>query len=453
MGLFAAPNRAGIMNSLPPDERGAGGGMATTFQNAAQVLSIGIYFSLVVIGLTARLPQSLLAGLTSHGVPQATAESVAHLPPVGILFAAFLGFNPISSLLGPSGVLGRLSSTNRAALLGHGFFAHLISQPFADGLHTAFYFSLAVCLVAAVASWMRGAKYHYAAAPAREAVAPAFFPTTVEIPSLLNADASISNGASARERPTVQPGALAAELAHWRERALGAPGPLVVAISATYGAKGGVVGPMLAERLGLPFIDRAIPAAVAAELAIPLDAALAHDDRSSYGFARVLASMSQAETPYGAQRLEVSDAEGDAELLKMTAELVLWRLAATTGGVVLGRASALVLAEYPHVFRVRLDGPVEDRIAWAMAFEHLDEAAARRAQRETDRVHAAYVRYLYGTAMTDPSHFDLYVDTAAIEPEACVDLLEEWVRDRALLGANSSRTGRYPKEASNGSTA
>jgi hypothetical protein len=80
----------------------------------------------------------------------------------------------------------------------------------------------------------------------------------------------------------------------------------------------------------------------------------------------------------------------------------------------------------------------------------LDEGAARRAPRETDRV--AYVRYLYRTAMTDPSHFDLYVDTAAIEPEACVDLLEEWVRNRALRGASSNRTGPFPKEANNGST-
>jgi cytidylate kinase len=85
-----------------------------------------------------------------------------------------------------------------------------------------------------------------------------------------------------------------------------------------------------------------------------------------------------------------------------------------------------------------------------MAHEHLDEAAARRAQRETDRVHAAYVRHLYGTAMTDPTHFDLYVDTAAIEPEACVELLEEWVRNRPALGANSGRTGPLPKEASSG---
>jgi cytidylate kinase len=270
---------------------------------------------------------------------------------------------------------------------------------------------------------------------------------------LLNVDAASSNGALAPQRPPAQPEVLAAELARWRQRALEAPGPLVVAISATYGSKGGVIGPLLAERLGLPFIDRAIPAAVATELAIPLDAALAHDDRSSYGFARVLESMSQAETPYGAQRLAVNDAEGDAELLRMTVELVLWKLAATTGGVVLGRASALVLATYPNVFRVRLDGPVEARIAWAMAHEYLDEAAARRAQRETDRVHAAYVRYLYGTSMTDPSHFDLYVDTSAIDTEACVDLLEEWVRNRPPLEPKASCTRPLPKEASNGNTA
>jgi cytidylate kinase len=163
--------------------------------------------------------------------------------------------------------------------------------------------------------------------------------------------------------------------------------------------------------------------------------------------------MGHAETPYGAQRLDVTDAEGDAELLKMTAELVLWKLAATTGAVVLGRASTLVLAEYPNVFRVRLDGPVEARIAWVMAHEHVDEAAARRAQRETDRVHAAYVRYLYGTAMTDLAHFDLYVDTAAIDTEACVDLLEEWVRDRPrscppLPGSEGPHLG--PKFDSNG---
>ena len=165
MGLFAAPNRAGIMNSLPPDQRGAGAGMVSTFQNAAMVLSIGIYFTLVVIGLTASLSRSLLIGLTSHGVPRATAEHVAHLPPVSVLFAAFLGYNPVRSLLGPSGVLAKLSHANASALVGHSFFPHLISQPFTSGLHLAFDFSVAACLVAAAASWLRGAKYHYVESP------------------------------------------------------------------------------------------------------------------------------------------------------------------------------------------------------------------------------------------------------------------------------------------------
>jgi MFS family permease len=441
MGLFAAPNRAGIMNSLPPDERGAGAGMATTFQNAAQVLSIGIYFSLVVIGLTSRLPQSLLAGLTSHGVPRATAESVAHLPPVGVLFAAFLGFNPVQSLLGPSGVLARLPAADRATLLGHGFFPHLISQPFGDGLHTAFDFSLAVCLIAAVASWLRGAKYHHAAAPVAaapigEAVHVRSTPVPLAVPSP-------ANGAGAGPRGTVpvmpRPEDLAAELAGWRRRALEGPGPLVVALSASYGAKGGLVGPILAQRLGLPFLDRAIPAAVAAELAVPLDEALAYDDQASHGLGRFFGTMSRVVTPYGAQRLDDSDAVGDAQLVKMTTELVLWRLAATTGGVVLGRASTLVLANYPNAFRVRLDGPVEARARWAMTYGHLDEETARRAQRETDRVHEAYVRHLYGTSMTDPSHFHLYVDATVLDTEACADLLENWVKSRVPGGVLRDR--------------
>jgi cytidylate kinase len=113
---------------------------------------------------------------------------------------------------------------------------------------------------------------------------------------------------------------------------------------------------------------------------------------------------------------------------------VLWRLAATTGGVVLGRASTLVLAEYPNAFRVRLDGPVEARTRWAMTYGHLDEEPARRAQRETDRVHEAYVRHLYGTSMTDPSHFHLYVDVTVLDAEACAGLLENWVRSLVPVG-------------------
>jgi MFS family permease len=158
MGAFAAPNRVGVMNSLPAEDRGAGGGMNSTFQNSAQVLSIGIFFTLMIAGLSSALATKLFAGLTKFGVPSATAVSIAHLPPVSVLFAAFLGYNPIQTLVKPQ-VLNKLSAHNRAVLTGHGFFPSLISQPFLSGLHEAFVFAIIVCLVAAAASWFRGKKY------------------------------------------------------------------------------------------------------------------------------------------------------------------------------------------------------------------------------------------------------------------------------------------------------
>lgn len=158
MGAFASPNRASVMNSLPPEHRGAGGGMNTTFQNSAQVLSLGIFFSLMIAGLAVSLPHTMVAGLTAHGVPVSVAARVAHQPPVSILFAAFLGYNPIKSLLG-SGVLHHLSPANQAALTGRSYFPSLISSPFRSGLHEALLFAVIACLLAAVASWSRGRRY------------------------------------------------------------------------------------------------------------------------------------------------------------------------------------------------------------------------------------------------------------------------------------------------------
>jgi MFS family permease len=157
MGLFASPNRAMVMNSLPPEHRGAGGGMAQTCQNSAQVLSIGIFFTLMILGLSTSLPHTMLAGLEAHGVPTATASRVARLPPVSILFAAFLGYNPIQHLLGGH-LLATLSAHNQAALAGRSFFPHLISGPFRTGLHEAFAFAIAACLVAAAASLAIGSR-------------------------------------------------------------------------------------------------------------------------------------------------------------------------------------------------------------------------------------------------------------------------------------------------------
>jgi MFS family permease len=163
MGAFGSPNRAGVMNSLPAQHRGAGGGMNTTFQNSAQVLSIGIFFTLMIVGLMASLPESLAHGLTAHGVPVDTAQRAAHLSPVSTLFAAFLGYDPVQHLIGAHG-LAQLSAAQRHVLTGRSFFPGLISAPFRSGLHSAFDFAIVASLLAAGASWLRGGRYVYSEA-------------------------------------------------------------------------------------------------------------------------------------------------------------------------------------------------------------------------------------------------------------------------------------------------
>jgi MFS family permease len=162
LASFGSPNRTGVMNSLPPEHRGAGSGMNTTFQNSAQVVSIGIFFSLMIVGLSATLPQSLSHGLMQHGVSRAVAERTAHLPPVSTLFAAFLGYNPVQHLIGP-GALAHLSPQQQVMLTGRSFFPGLITAPFRAGLHAAFDFAIVASLVAAAASWTRGGRYVYTA--------------------------------------------------------------------------------------------------------------------------------------------------------------------------------------------------------------------------------------------------------------------------------------------------
>ena len=160
MGLFASPNSAGVMNSLPPSQRGAGAGMLATFMNSASVLSIGVFFTLMIIGLAAGLPHALQSGLVAHGVPAGDAQRVSMLPPVATLFASFLGYNPMQTLLGPH-VLGSLPASQAHELTGRSFFPQLISGPFHSALVYAFVFAAVACLVAAVASLMRGGKYHH----------------------------------------------------------------------------------------------------------------------------------------------------------------------------------------------------------------------------------------------------------------------------------------------------
>ncbi|MER7007065.1 MFS transporter [Dactylosporangium sp. NPDC000555] len=154
-GMFAAPNTSAIMSSVPADQRGVASGMRGTFQNAGTSLSIGVFFSLMVAGLARALPDTLTTGLTAQGVPHDVAASVASLPPVSTLFAAFLGSNPIEHLLGGT-VLAALPPGNVATLTGHEFFPNLIAQPFHDGLVVVFGAAAVMTLLAAAASASRG---------------------------------------------------------------------------------------------------------------------------------------------------------------------------------------------------------------------------------------------------------------------------------------------------------
>jgi hypothetical protein len=154
--MFASPNTAQIMNSVPAQDRGAAAGMRGTFFNAGSSLSIGVFFSLMIIGLAATLPTTLTSGLEAHGVAQPVAQQIGQLPPVGSLFAAFLGYNPIAELLGPTGALQQLPHQQAATLTGTSFFPQLISGPFHDGLVVVFVAATVMMLIGAVASFATG---------------------------------------------------------------------------------------------------------------------------------------------------------------------------------------------------------------------------------------------------------------------------------------------------------
>lgn len=159
-GLFAAPNSTGIMNAVPAGERGQASGMRATTINTGMALSIGIFFSLIIIGLARSLPVAVRTGLIAEHVPPEVADQVAQAPVVGSLFAAFLGHNPVTTLVPPS-VLASVPARNRAELIGTMFFPDLISGPFMHGLRIAFTFGASFYLLAALASWLRGPRYVY----------------------------------------------------------------------------------------------------------------------------------------------------------------------------------------------------------------------------------------------------------------------------------------------------
>jgi cytidylate kinase len=195
----------------------------------------------------------------------------------------------------------------------------------------------------------------------------------------------------------------------------------LVAISAAYGAGGSRVGRGLAERLGVPFLDRAIPMAVAEQLEVPLDKAAAHDEQVGGSLLeRLLQGFIGSDTGVPAP-VPFEHLSGD-EFRRATEEVLL-RQAASGGGVILGRGAVIVLREDPRVVRVRLHGPAERRLRQAMQLEALDEATAERGLRRLDRVHEDYARRFYGVGLDDPELYHLVIDSTAIPLPTCTEVI------------------------------
>jgi cytidylate kinase len=204
----------------------------------------------------------------------------------------------------------------------------------------------------------------------------------------------------------------------------------VVTVSASYGAGGSEIGPAVAAALDLPFVDRAVPAGVARKLDVPLDQAEQRDERTDYGLWRVVSSMALVPEMSGAGPLAYHTFSDEHAFREKTEE-VLHEIA-ESGGVVLGRAAALVLAGRDDVLHVRLDGPVDARVAQAVARTGTPEAEVRRALRSNDAARAAYVRNFYRTDPADARHYHMVLDTTAIPWAAAVDLIVTAARARGL---------------------
>ncbi|MFI7445521.1 cytidylate kinase-like family protein [Nonomuraea indica] len=199
----------------------------------------------------------------------------------------------------------------------------------------------------------------------------------------------------------------------------------VVTISATYGTAGSHIGPAVAAELGVPFVDRAIPSAVAQELGCTLEEALAHDDRAEHGLGRLLAGAMRLPTvTFGGVDMYVPGAMPlpPEEFVRRT-ERILQETARTRGGVFLGRAGAIVLADHPGALHVRLDAPSRRRVRQTATLAQVSEREARKVIEDSDRARTAYVRHFYRADPADPGLYHLVIDSTTIPVPACVDLI------------------------------
>jgi cytidylate kinase-like protein len=205
----------------------------------------------------------------------------------------------------------------------------------------------------------------------------------------------------------------------------------VVTISASFGAGGSLVGPAVAERLGIPFVDRAIPAAVADSLAVPLDRALAHDQVLPPAIVRILSKMASAVIPLGVAPMSPPEGTDQEDVFRSGTERVLRDIADRTGGVLLGRAAAIVLANRPGALHVRLDGPKPARLERAKARDNRPAEEVQRLLEETDRARISYVKHFYNCEPHDSRLYHLVLDSTAFPLDVCVDLIVTAANARA----------------------
>jgi cytidylate kinase len=197
--------------------------------------------------------------------------------------------------------------------------------------------------------------------------------------------------------------------------------PLVVTISASYGAGGSEAGPLLAERLGVPFIDRAIPAAVSDRLSVSIDEALAREEPPHGALSRLISHLAPATLAVYGGHVAPELIQND-ETFRLATERVLHGYA-STGAIILGRGAAVVLREVAHVMHVRLDGPRERRVRQAMRLLEIDRRTAEHQMRNADLSREAYLRHWYHTDPRDPGLYDLMIDSTSITLDACIELI------------------------------
>jgi cytidylate kinase len=213
----------------------------------------------------------------------------------------------------------------------------------------------------------------------------------------------------------------------------------LIALSAAYGAGGSIIGPSLAERLGVPFLDRAIPLAVADRLEVSYDDAVAHDEKAGAGWLeRVLTAFVGGDTgvptPLPGEALSADD-------FRRATEEVLRQQVATGEGVILGRGAVVLLREHPRALRVRLDGPPDRRARQAMQIQGLEPSDAERARMRFDRAHEAYFRQFYGVQIQDPALYHVVLDSTSIEFEACVQMIARAAESFGSATAATSTNG------------